>query len=65
MRLAVLAHVLEEFLPRQVLAAPDDARQAAIAKPDLVLTAGLAPEPEADPRPGHDCVAVPQSRQAE
>ena len=47
-RLAVVVDVLEQLLAGQVLAAPDDRRQAPVADPDLVLAAGLAAEPEAD-----------------
>ena len=48
MRLAVVVDVLEELLAGQVLAAPDDRREAPVAQADLVLAPGLAAEPEAD-----------------
>ena len=50
MALAVLVEVLEELLPRQVLAALDDAREARVGDRDAVLDAALAAEAEAQRR---------------
>ena len=63
--LAVVVDVLEELLAGQVLAAPDDRRQPAVAQADLVLLAGLAAEPEPDRGPVDRGVAVLERRQAE
>ena len=55
--LAVVVDVLEQLLPGQVLAAPDDRREASVAQVHLVLPR-LATEPEADRRPSTLRVAV-------
>ena len=48
--LAVVVDVLEEVLAGQLLAAPDDRREASVDQLALLGAAALAPEPEADGR---------------
>ncbi len=58
MDVAVGVHVLEQVLAGQVLAAPDDRRQAPVPQADVVTLPRLAREPEADLRPVDAGVAV-------
>src|SRR3954468_17898327 len=62
--LAGLVAVLEELLPRQVLAALDDAREARVGDRDAVLDAALAAEGEAQHRAVDREVPAPERGQA-
>ena len=63
--LAIRVEVLEELLPRQVLASPHDRREAPVPQADLMLLPGLAPEPEPDRGTAHRGVTRPQRGQPE
>src|SRR6185436_6315535 len=57
--------VLEQLLPGQVLAAPDDRGQAAVAQSDLVKAAGLAAKSEPHGASPDRGVSVAEGRQSE
>ena len=61
----IVVDVLEELLPGQLLASPDDCRETPVPQADLVHDPGLAPEPEPDLRTADRRVAGAQGRQPE
>src|SRR6185295_19831781 len=64
-RLTVLVQVLEQLLPRQVLAAPHDAGQPRVRYLHVIDLAALAAEPEANSRRADLRVPVTERSKAE
>ena len=64
-RLAVFVDVLEQVLPGQLLAAPDERREAPVDQLALLGPAALAPKPEPNGRARHLRVPVAQRRDPE